>query len=201
MCLLEQLTMKSFILFHQLDSPTLLSDEQLKCLLDECTFKPQSSIVLPEGGENKDIEDVTSESPPLFMSILSKLLNGSETKAQETEAEAAGMLENADCEPPSQGYYLAKALTGHQMPETLVAEVENMKCLLFSEAGVFSDTEDYFMSKALGTGRLRRPSFLDDPLYGISVSLSSEDEHLKSSPPDKAKTGEAWRTSALVSNI
>ncbi|XP_030670199.1 fibrous sheath-interacting protein 1-like [Nomascus leucogenys] len=93
------------------------------------------------------------------------------------------MLESAECEA-SEGYYLTKALTGHNMSEALATEAENMKCLQFSKDDIISDRKDYFMSKTLGIGRLKRPSFLDDPLYGISVSLSSEDQHLKLSSPE-----------------
>ncbi|XP_051678045.1 fibrous sheath-interacting protein 1 isoform X3 [Oryctolagus cuniculus] len=172
-----------------LDSTSLLSETQLQYLLDGCTFKQKSIIPLPEGRENKDIEDVTSEPSQLSKSILSKLLNEAETKAQEAEAEDANRLEDAGCES-SKGYYLTKALTGHYMPEALVIEVENMKCLQFSKAEVVSDAHDYFMSKTLGIGRLQRPSFLDDPLYDISMNLSSEDQHLNLSPSKKPKTDE-----------
>ncbi|XP_050656103.1 fibrous sheath-interacting protein 1 isoform X2 [Macaca thibetana thibetana] len=125
----------------------------------------------------------------LSRSIISKLLNESGTKVQKTEAEDADMLESAEREA-SKGYYLTKALTGHRMSEALVTEVENMKCLQFSKNDIISDTKDYFMSKTLGIGRLKRPSFLDDPLYGITVSLSSEDQHLKLNSPEKTKADE-----------
>ena len=192
MCLLNQLTMKTFGLFHQLDSTSLLSEEQLRCLLDECTLKQKSMIRLSSEREKKDIEDITPELPQLSRSILSGSLDGSKTKVKSTEVEDANMPENAEIET-SRGYYLTKALTGHFMSQALVVEAKNMKCLQFSEDKVIGDTKDYFMSKTLGIGRLKRPSFLDDPLYGINVSLSSEDQHLKLSPPEKPKPGEAWR--------
>ncbi|XP_017723564.1 PREDICTED: fibrous sheath-interacting protein 1 isoform X2 [Rhinopithecus bieti] len=172
-----------------LQSTSRLSEEQLKCLLDECIVKQKSIIKLSSERENEDIEDVTPMFPQLSRSIISKLLNESGTKVQKTEAEDADMLESAECEA-SKGYYLTKALTGHRMSEALVTEVENMKCLQFSKDDIISDTKDYFMSKTLGIGRLKRPSFLDDPLYGISVSLSSEDQHLKLNSPEKTKADE-----------
>ena len=184
--------MKTFGLFHQLDSTSLLSEEQLRCLLDECTLKQKSMIRLSSEREKKDIEDITPELPQLSRSILSGSLDGSKTKVKSTEVEDANMPENAEIET-SRGYYLTKALTGHFMSQALVVEAKNMKCLQFSEDKVIGDTKDYFMSKTLGIGRLKRPSFLDDPLYGINVSLSSEDQHLKLSPPEKPKPGEAWR--------
>ncbi|KAL4696024.1 hypothetical protein H8957_001718 [Semnopithecus entellus] len=172
-----------------LQSTSHLSEEQLKCLLDECIVKQKSIIKLSSERENEDIEDVTPMFPQLSRSIISKLLNESGTKVQKTEAEDADMLESAECEA-SKGYYLTKALTGHRMSEALVTEVENMKCLQFSKDDIISDTKDYFISKTLGIGRLKRPSFLDDPLYGISVSLSSEDQHLKLNSPEKTKADE-----------
>ncbi|KAL2790342.1 fibrous sheath-interacting protein 1 [Daubentonia madagascariensis] len=172
-----------------LDSTSLLSEEQLRCLLDECTFKQKSIIRLSSEIGNKDIENITPEFHQLSRSIICKLLNGSETKVQKTEVEDANMLDNAECEA-SKGYYLTKALTGHYMSEALVIESENMNCFQFSKDEVISDTKDYFMSKTLGIGRLKRPSFLDDPLYDINVSLSSEDQHLNLGPPQKPKTDE-----------
>ncbi|XP_048074628.1 fibrous sheath-interacting protein 1 isoform X10 [Ursus arctos] len=172
-----------------LDSTSLLSEEQLRCLLDECTLNQKSMSRLPSEREKEDIEDITPEVPHLSRSILSELLNGLETKVKSTEVKDADMPENEECETRT-GYYLTKALTGHYTSQALVIEAENLKCLQFSEDEVITDTKDYFMSKTLGIGRLKRPSFLDDPLYGISVSLSSEDQCLKVSPPEKPETDE-----------
>lgn len=197
MCLLHQLTMETFGLFHQLDSASLLSEEQLRCLLDECILKQKSVTRLSSEREKEDIEDITPEVPCLSRSILSELLNGLETKF--TEVKDADVLENVECETRT-GYYLTKALTGHFTSRALVIEAENLKCLQLSEDKVICDTKDYFMSKTLGIGRLKRPSFLDDPLYGKNVSLSSEDQHLKVSPPEKPEMGKAWRIYMLVCN-
>uniref|UniRef100_A0A8C2W094 Fibrous sheath-interacting protein 1 n=1 Tax=Chinchilla lanigera TaxID=34839 RepID=A0A8C2W094_CHILA len=165
-----------------LDSTSRLSDEQLKCLLDKYTFEQKSIAGWISKKENEGIEDKTPDFPQLSGSVLSELLNGSEAKVQNTEVEDGNMHENAECEG-SVGYYLTKALAGHFMSEAFVIEAEKMKCHQFSKNEVFSETEDYFMSKTVGIGRLQRPSFLDDPLYGISMSLSLEDQHLKLSPP------------------
>ncbi|KAM5178629.1 fibrous sheath-interacting protein 1 [Callospermophilus lateralis] len=172
-----------------LDSTSLLSEEQLRCLLDECTFKQKSIMRLSSDRENEDIEDVTSEFPKLSRSILSKLLNRSEAEVQKTEVEDEDMLENVECKVAEQCYF-TESLTGHYISEAFVIDTENMKCLQFSKNGVISDAEDYFMSKTVGIGRLKRPSFLDDPLYGVNVSLSSEDQHLKLSFPGKPTTDE-----------
>ncbi|XP_035115768.2 fibrous sheath-interacting protein 1 isoform X2 [Callithrix jacchus] len=172
-----------------LESTSRLSEEQLKCLLDECIVKQKFIVKLSSERENEDTEDVTPVFPPLSRSIISTLLNESETKVQKTEGEDANLLESAECEG-SKGYCLTKALTGHHMSEAVIIEAENMKCLQFSEDDIVNDTKDYFMLKTLGIGRLKRPSFLDDPLYGISVSLSLEDQHLKLSPSEKTETGE-----------
>ncbi|XP_006831967.1 PREDICTED: fibrous sheath-interacting protein 1 [Chrysochloris asiatica] len=183
-----------------LDSTSLLSEEQLKSLLDECIIKQQSiNRRLSSGRENKDIEDTTFEFPQLSRSVLSELLNGSAIEVQRTEVEAANIFENAECETP-RGYYLTKALAGHYMSDALVIEAETIKCLPFSKDEVISDSQDYFMSRTLGIGRLKRPSFLDDPLYGINVNLLSEDQHSNLNSPEKPKTGEARRICILVYN-
>ncbi|XP_066244621.1 fibrous sheath-interacting protein 1 isoform X2 [Saccopteryx leptura] len=172
----------------QVDS-TLFSEYQLRHLLDECTFKQKSMIGFSSEREKKDIEDVTPESPQLSRSVLSDILIESETKVKRSEVEDANMPENAECET-STGHYLSKALTGQYVSQTPVTEAENMKCLQFSKDEVISDTEDYFMSKTLGIGRLKRPSFLNDPLYGIDVGSLSKDQHLQPSSSEKLKTGE-----------
>ncbi|XP_004380671.1 fibrous sheath-interacting protein 1 [Trichechus manatus latirostris] len=175
---------------NMLDSTSLLSEEQLKSLLDGCILKQKLNMSrLSSEREDKDIEDKTFEFPQLSRWVLSELVNESETEVEKTEVEDANILDNADCETP-RGYYLTKALTGRYMPDTLVTEAENMKCLPFSKDEVISDTKDYFMSKTLGIGRLKRPSFLDDPLYGTNVNLSSEDQHLNLSSPEKPKADE-----------
>ncbi|KAG8514622.1 Fibrous sheath-interacting protein 1 [Galemys pyrenaicus] len=168
----------------RLDSTSLLSEEQLRNLLDECTLKQKSMIKLSSEREKKDTEDISSGFPQLSSSISSELLDGSETEVKGTEVEDANIPRNTECET-SRGYYLSKALSGHYMSEAFVMEAENMQ---FSKDEVISDTEDYFMSKTLGIGRLKRPSFLDDPLYDIDVSLPSEDQHLKLNPPEKPET-------------
>ncbi|XP_054095718.2 fibrous sheath-interacting protein 1 isoform X3 [Callithrix jacchus] len=181
-----------------LESTSRLSEEQLKCLLDECIVKQKFIVKLSSERENEDTEDVTPVFPPLSRSIISTLLNESETKVQKTEGEDANLLESAECEG-SKGYCLTKALTGHHMSEAVIIEAENMKCLQFSEDDIVNDTKDYFMLKTLGIGRLKRPSFLDDPLYGISVSLSLEDQHLKLSPSEKTETDEVSRCHPVCS--
>ncbi|XP_006883091.1 PREDICTED: fibrous sheath-interacting protein 1 [Elephantulus edwardii] len=172
-----------------LNSTPLLSEEQLKSLLDECIYKQNSMIRLSSERENKDTEDTMSEFPPLFRLILPELLSGSETGIRKTEAEDANILEFVEGETPH-GYYLTKALTGHCMSQVIVTEGENMKCLPLFTDEVVSDTEDYYMSKAIGIGRLKRPSFLDDLLNDTNENLSSEDQHLNLSSPSKPKTDE-----------
>ncbi|KAM7159046.1 fibrous sheath-interacting protein 1 isoform 4-T5 [Molossus nigricans] len=173
---------------EQLDSTSLLSEEQLRRLLDECTTFRQKPMTGPSSErEKKDTEDIPPECPQLSRSVLSELLIESETKVNSSEAGEANVLENAEAETAT-GSYLSKALAGRDVSQALFAEAENMKCIQFSTDEVISDTEDYFMSKTLGIGRLRRPSFLNDPLYGIDVSLLSEDQHLKLSPSEEPKT-------------
>ncbi|XP_053451514.1 fibrous sheath-interacting protein 1 [Nycticebus coucang] len=172
---------------NMLDSTSLLSEEQLRCLLDECTFKQKSRLSLERG--NEDIEDIIPEFHQLSRCIISKLQNGSETEVQKPEVEGASLLDDAEGKV-FRAYYLTKALAGQDTSEALVTEAENLKCLQFPKDEVVSDKKDYFMSKTLGIGRLKRPSFLDEELCDINVSLSSEDEHLKLSPPENPKTDE-----------
>lgn len=198
-CLLSQLTVKTFGLFHQLDSTSLLSEEQLRYLLDECTFKQKSVVGLSSEREQEDMENVTPESPQLSRPVPAEALTESETEVESTETGDARVPETADG-GASPGYYLSKALSGQYVSQALVAEAENVKGLQFSNDEVISDTKDYFMSKTLGIGRLKRPSFLDDPLYGIDVSLLSEDQQLTLSSSEKPETGKSWRMCVLLSD-
>ncbi|XP_073921737.1 fibrous sheath-interacting protein 1 isoform X3 [Castor canadensis] len=172
-----------------LDSTSLLSEQQIKHLLGECTSKQKTITRLPSEGGNKGTEDITPESPQPAGPGLSKLLDGSEAKVQKTGVEDASLLETAEWEA-SEGCYLTKALTEPCLSPALVKEAENVKHLQFSKDEVINDTKDYFMSKTVGIGGLRRPSFLDDPLYGISVSIPSEDQHLTFSPPETPTTAD-----------
>ncbi|KAM6202510.1 fibrous sheath-interacting protein 1 [Rhynchocyon petersi] len=182
-----------------LNSTPLLSEEQLKSLLDECINKQKSFTGLSLKRENKDIQDTTSEFPQVSREILSGLLTGTETEFKKSEVEGANTPENAERETPK-GHYLTKALTGHYMSDDLVIDAENTTCFPFSNDEAISNTEDYFMSKTLGIGRLKRPSFLDDPVNDTNFSLSSEDQHLNLSSTLRPQTGENWRLCILVSN-
>ncbi|KAM4828975.1 fibrous sheath-interacting protein 1 [Thomomys bottae] len=170
---------------HALDSTPLLSEQQLKCLLDECTWIRQAITGPPPEREDTVMEDVP---PEASRPILPKLLKGSGAAGPHTEGEDADVCEIARC-AASKGYYLDKALDGC-VSEALACEAEDITCLPLSKNEFSDNTPDYFMSKTLGIGRLKRPSFLDDPLYDVPVRLFSEDQHLEFSPTEKATADE-----------
>ncbi|XP_027725894.1 fibrous sheath-interacting protein 1 isoform X2 [Vombatus ursinus] len=154
-------------------TPQILSEEQLKILLEECLLEQRA------GRDSRDTDGLQAESIQPSISFISQLLNMSPNLSS-PEVENEDILENRECETP--GYYLAKALGGqHHIAEFLVTEIKEEERPRPAGDVASSDIEGYFMSKTLGIGRLKRPSFLDDPLYCISVDsgLSSEDEHLK----------------------
>lgn len=166
------------------DSRYLLSEEQLRCLLDRLMFKHKPVLQLcPEGGE-EDIGGRLAEIPQLSRSLLSELINNTEAQMASTEDGDVTEQKRNSCEK-SRGYYLSKALSGNHISQVLVTEAETTTCFQLPK-----DTEDSFMSKTLGIGRLKRPSFLDDPLYGLKVNLSLEDQHVKLSPPEKPEEDE-----------
>lgn len=177
-------------LSEQLNSPTRLSEEQLKCLLDECVSKQKCiALGLSSERENKDT-DTALGSPQLCPSTLCDLPEEAGAKVQETQLDDANRLESEGCAYPADSY-LTKALTGHYKPEALLLEVETMKHLQFSKEEAFNDAVDYFMSKTIGIGRLKKPPFLDDPLDDVSVNSSSDDQELKTSLAEKSVVGEA----------
>lgn len=180
--------MKTFDLFPQLNFTLRLSAEQLKCLLDECVSQQKCNpLGLSSEREDKDI-DTACGPPQLCPSTPCELLDESEAKVQKTQLDDAKRPEKEGC-GSAVGSYLTKALAGHYKPEALIIEVETMKCLQFSKEGAFDDAADYFMSKTIGIGRLKKPPFLDDPLDDINVDSSSDDHLPKLSHPEKPVVG------------
>ncbi|XP_076785588.1 fibrous sheath-interacting protein 1 isoform X2 [Arvicanthis niloticus] len=180
---------------EQLNFPSCLSEEQLKCLLDECVSKQKCiSLGLSSERENKD-SDTALGSPGLCPSTLCELPEESGAKAQKTQIDDANRLEN-EGRAYSADSYLTKALAGHYKPEALLVDVESMKQLQFSKEEAFNDAADYFMSKTVGIGRLKKPPFLDDPLDDINMNSSSDDQQSKISLAEKSiideqETGDA----------
>ncbi|XP_036590472.1 fibrous sheath-interacting protein 1 [Trichosurus vulpecula] len=151
-------------------TPQILSEEQLKTLLEECILEQKSEK------ESRDADGIQAESIQPSISFISQLLNMSPDLSS-PEVGNDDILENGECETP--GYYLTKALGGqHYIEEFLVAETKEEESPRPLGDVASSDVEGYFMSKTLGIGRLKRPSFLDDPVYCIR-GPSSEDEQLK----------------------
>lgn len=180
--------MKTFNLSPQLNSTLRLSEEQLKCLLEECVSQQKCvPPALSSGGGNKDT-DAALEPPQLCPSTPCGLLAESEDEVQKSQLDDANRLENEGC-GPAVGSYLTRALAGHYKPEALITDVEAMKDLQFSKEEAFSDAADYFMSKTVGIGRLKKPPFLEDPLDDINVESSSEDQQPKLHPEEPAAAG------------
>lgn len=140
--------------------------------------------------EKEVINDVVPEFPSLSRSAFSELLNGSEVQDKSSKKEGAAMSESESTEEANVGFYLNKALTECSMSPAVAIEAKNINCLQFSKDEVTNDTADYFMLKTRGIGRLKRPSFLDDPLYDDNMNLSSKDEHLNHSSPEIPKAVE-----------
>ncbi|XP_060227495.1 fibrous sheath-interacting protein 1 isoform X1 [Meriones unguiculatus] len=171
---------------EQLDSTLRLSEERLKCLLEECVSQQKRiRLALSSEAQNEDIE-IALEPPQLCPSTLCELLEESKARDKRPQPDYANGPEEEGCASPS-GFYLTKALAGHYNPEALLIEIETMKGLQFSEA--FSDAADYYMSKTIGVGRLKKPPFLDDLLDDIYVNFS-DDQLLKLSRPEKSLADE-----------
>lgn len=170
---------------EQLNSTLCLSEEQLKCLLEECVSQQKCvPLALSSGGENRDI-DAALEPPQLCPSTPCGLLDEPEVEVQKSQLDDANRLEKEGC-GPAVGSYLTRALAGHYKPEALVADMETLRGLQLSKEEAFSDAADYFMSKTVGIGRLEKPPFLEDPLGGINVESVSEDQQPKLRPEEPA---------------
>ncbi|NWU95056.1 FSIP1 protein, partial [Upupa epops] len=158
-----------------------LSEEQLKTLLEEC-MQPQrtiSNVTMPKSQESLSV----GLSPPCYTSqdstlqstsTLSKMLVedhivGMLTAQEKTGLKDKGLCVNAVSEIP--GSCISKTLAGsHLSKDSLALREEPGDLEGLQEMGDKSITEGYFMSRALNTKRLKKPSFLGDPLYCISMN-------------------------------
>ncbi|XP_072720505.1 fibrous sheath-interacting protein 1 isoform X2 [Ciconia boyciana] len=163
------------------EEQTGLSEEQLKTLLEEC-MQPQrtiSNVTMPKSQESLSC----GLSPPCYTSqdstlhstsTLSKMLVEDHIVGMLTAQEKAGLEDkslcvNAESEIP--GYYISKALADSPLSKDSLAQTEEPDDLEgLQKMGDKSITEGYFMSRALNTKRLKKPSFLGEPLYCISMN-------------------------------
>lgn len=166
---------------NSIEDKTGLSEEQLKTLLEEC-MQPQrtiSNVTMPKSQESLSC----GLSPPCYTSqvsilhstsTLSKMLVEDHIVGMLTALEKAGLEDkslcvNAESEIPS--YYISKALADSHLSKDSLAQTEEPDDLeVLQKMRDKSITEGYFMSRALNTERLKKPSFLGEPLYCISMN-------------------------------
>ncbi|NXY04223.1 FSIP1 protein, partial [Pteruthius melanotis] len=183
------------------EEQTSLSEEQLKTLLEEC-MQPQrtiSNVTMPQSQESLSF----GLSPPCYTSQDSTLHSTSSLSKMLVEDHIVGMLmaqEEAGLEDKSlcvnaeskiPGYYISKALAGSHLSKDSLAQTEEPDDLeVLQKMGDKSITEGYFMSRALSTKRLKKPSFLGEPLYCISMNNEPSTEADILSIPLQTKGGE-----------
>ncbi|KAM7041853.1 fibrous sheath-interacting protein 1 isoform 2-T2 [Acridotheres tristis] len=183
------------------EEQTSLSEEQLKTLLEEC-MQPQrtiSNVTMPQSQESLSF----GLSPPCYTSQDSTLHSTSSLSKMLVEDHIVGMLmaqEKAGLEDKSlcvnaeskiPGYYISKALAGSHLSKDSLAQTEEPDDLEgLQKMEDKSITEGYFMSRALNTKRLKKPSFLGEPLYCISMNNEPSTEADILSIPLQTKGGE-----------
>ncbi|XP_030415286.1 fibrous sheath-interacting protein 1 isoform X1 [Gopherus evgoodei] len=164
-----------------------LSEEQLVTLLEECMqfSRTISNVTVPElqeslsDGINPSC-NTTQDSTLISRSTLSKLLDEGHSVGMLTPQEKAGIEDKSICESAEGetcGYYLSKALAISHLSNDSVAQTEEPDDLESSrEMENKNNTEDYFTSRALSAERLKKPSFLDELFYCVSMNneLSTE---------------------------
>ncbi|NXH70506.1 FSIP1 protein, partial [Hydrobates tethys] len=184
------------------EEQTGLSEEQLKTLLEEC-MQPQrtiSNVTMPKSQESLSC----GLSPPCYTSQDSTLHSTSTFSKMLVEDHIVGMLtaqEKAGLEDKSlcvnagseiAGYYISKALLADsRLSKGSLAQTEepdDLEDLL--KMCDKSITEGYFLSRALNTKRLKKPSFLGEPLYCISMNNEPSTEADILSIPLQTKGGE-----------
>ncbi|NXO62852.1 FSIP1 protein, partial [Phainopepla nitens] len=178
-----------------------LSEEQLKTLLEEC-MQPQrtmSNVTMPQSQESLSF----GLSPPCYTSQDSTLHSTSSLSKMLVEDHIVGMLmaqEKAGLEDKSlcvnaeskiPGCCISKALAGSHLSKDSLAQTEEPDDLEgLQKMEDKSITEGYFMSRALNTKRLKKPSFLGEPLYCISMNNEPSTEADILSIPLQTKGGE-----------
>ncbi|NXQ35590.1 FSIP1 protein, partial [Alaudala cheleensis] len=178
-----------------------LSEEQLKTLLEEC-MQPErtiSNVTMPQSQESLSF----GLSPPCYTSQDSTLHSTSSLSKMLVEDHIVGMLmaqEKAGLEDKSlcvnaeskiPGYYISKALAGSHLSKDSLAQTEEPDDLEgLQKMEDKSITAGYFMSRALNTKRLKKPSFLGEPLYCISMNNEPSTEADILSIPLQTKGGE-----------
>lgn len=188
-------------LFFQTEEQMGLSEEQLKTLLEEC-MQPRrtiSNVTMPKSQESLSC----GLSPPCYTSqdstlhstsTLSKMLVEGHIVGMLTAQEKAGLADkslcvNAESEIP--GYYVSKASADSHLSKDSLAQTEEPDDLEgLQKMGDKSITEGYFVSRALNTERLKKPPFLGEPLYCISVNNEASAEADILSIPLQTKGGE-----------
>ncbi|NXO06812.1 FSIP1 protein, partial [Oriolus oriolus] len=180
---------------------TSLSEEQLKTLLEECMQSQRtiSNVTMPQSQESLSF----GLSPPCYTSQDSTLHSTSSLSKMLVEDHIVGMLmaqEKAGLEDKSlcvnaeskiPGCYISKALAGSHLSKDSLAQTEEPDDLeVLQKMGDKSITEGYFMSRALNTKRLKKPSFLGEPLYCISMNNEPSTEADILSIPLQTKGGE-----------
>ncbi|KAM4778057.1 fibrous sheath-interacting protein 1 isoform 2-T2 [Cyanocitta cristata] len=190
------------------EEQTSLSEEQLKTLLEEC-MQPQrtiSNVTMPQSQESLSF----GLSPPCYTSQDSTLHSTSSLSKMLVEDHIVGMLmvqEKAGLEDKSlcvnaeskiPGYYISKALAGSHLSKDSLAQTEEPDDLeVLQKMEDKSITEGYFMSRALNTKRLKKPSFLGEPLYCISMNNEPSTEADILSIPLQTKGGDSVLSEAI----
>ncbi|NXM95417.1 FSIP1 protein, partial [Sylvia borin] len=183
------------------EEQTSLSEEQLKTLLEECMQSQRtiSNVTMPQSQESLSF----GLSPPCYTSQDSTLHSTSSLSKMLVEDHIVGMLmaqEKAGLEDKSlcvnaeskiPGYYISKALAGSHLSKDSLAQTEEPDDLEgLQKMEDKSITAGYFMSRALNTKRLKKPSFLGEPLYCISMNNEPSTEADILSIPLQTKGGE-----------
>ncbi|NXI39147.1 FSIP1 protein, partial [Galbula dea] len=162
------------------EEQTGLSEEQLKTLLEECMQSQRtiSNVTMSESQESLSfglsLPCYTSQDSTLHStSTLSKMLVEDHivmlTAQEKAELEDKSLCVNAENEIP--GCYISKALAdGHLSKDSLAQTEEPDDLEGLQKMGDKSITKGYFMSRALNTKKLKKPSFLSEPLYCISMN-------------------------------
>ncbi|KFP54945.1 hypothetical protein N323_04619, partial [Cathartes aura] len=127
-----------------------------------------SNVTMPKSQESLSFglnpPCYTSQDSTLHKMLVEDHIVGMLAAQERAGLEDKSLCVNADSEIP--GYYISKALADSHLSKDSLAQTEEPDDLEgLQKMGDKSITEGYFMSRALNTKKLKKPSFLGEPLY------------------------------------
>uniref|UniRef100_A0A8D0CAW5 Fibrous sheath-interacting protein 1 n=1 Tax=Salvator merianae TaxID=96440 RepID=A0A8D0CAW5_SALMN len=168
-----------------------LYEEQLNALLEECLQTPRkgNSVTLPKSQEGFFLDGVSpscTTSEDIILDSRNELTDCIQSMRMPTSQEMVGAGDKDICSKEVTDTSDYNLYQSHSLIESSLLEKNESGNQ--EEMAHASNFESYFMSLALSTDRPKKPSFLDEPFYCISMNVElSTDVNIPSVPMKTAE--------------